>query len=94
MKNDDKLGVAQEISKIWADCPDIYCTHCGLARIHRPPFNPDQERVGSYITCPHRKADNHKSLRAPYRDAFPEFSRICDHFAPSDYLKTKRYNNS
>jgi len=51
------------------------CTHCAHAKLYLPT-----EPGEGWITCPHRSGNRTRIEGAPCVDAFPEFSRICNHF--------------
>lgn len=58
------------------------CTRCRHARLWTitPPRNPSSplEIKKGWITCDFRKWEASPESGAPFRDAFPEFSEICD----------------
>ena len=56
-----------------------FCTHCSHANV-RLAFGTGLFGGAGWATCPFRKGTADRSSGAPCADAFPEFSKICEHF--------------
>lgn len=58
----------------------ITCTRCNHARLWLNPVDTSQlnKTQQGWITCDFRTGSASPESGAPFRDAFPEFSEICD----------------